>query len=393
MSPYFKMDFFKRASKGFYGYRPTNSLVTWLGTSITLLIVGGVLSLLRWDWFAVSWDWLNGDESNSATIRNIGLVVAGLVALPLAIWRAKVADRQASAAQRQVEEAQRQVDTAQEGLLNERYQKGAEMLGSNVLTVRMGGIYALQQLAHDHAGLYHVQIMNLFCAFVRRPVLDLEATTPTDNGLPALRQDVQAIVDAITARTLSRRALEREVGYRLDLRGSNLAWAVMDTSFHFAGQRVSARPRLLSDPRARIDLEFSAIDLSYAQLEDANLSYARLNGADLSGARLFFANLSNAELIGANLSDGASLIGTNLSEAWLQLANLSNATFDGTNLSGADLYFEDVDGDDSSPAKGITQAMLDEAIADPNNPPKLGGVVLDAETGEPLVWRGEARET
>ena len=33
------------------------------------------------------------------------------------------------------------------------------------------------------------------------------------------------------------------------------------------------------------------------------------------------------------------------------------------------------------------QYQLDAARADPDNPPKLDGV-LDAETGKPLVWRG-----
>ena len=75
------------------------------------------------------WEWLNGGESASTTIRNIALVAAGLIALLLAIWRAVVAELQAN--------------TAQQGLLNERYQKGAEMLGSDVLSVRLGGIYAL----------------------------------------------------------------------------------------------------------------------------------------------------------------------------------------------------------------------------------------------------------
>ena len=66
----------------------------------------------------------------------------------------------------------------EQSLLNERYQKSADMLGSNVLAVRMGGIYALQQLAHDHAGTYHLQIMNLFCAFVRRPPPDPMRSRP-----------------------------------------------------------------------------------------------------------------------------------------------------------------------------------------------------------------------
>ena len=106
------------------------------------------------------WCWLVADESGSTTIRNLGLVVAAMIGLPFVIWRSIVADRQAATAQRQSE-------IAQSGLLNERYQKGAEMLGSEVLAVRLGGIYALEALARENSGNYHRQIMNLLCAFVR----------------------------------------------------------------------------------------------------------------------------------------------------------------------------------------------------------------------------------
>ena len=85
-----------------------------------------------------------------------------MIGLPLAIWRSTVAERQSATSQLQSE-------TAQRGLLNERYQKGAEMLGSAVLAVRLGGIYALDRLAREHPEAYHLQIMNLLCAFVRNP--------------------------------------------------------------------------------------------------------------------------------------------------------------------------------------------------------------------------------
>ena len=53
----------------------------------------GVWSLFNfWDWLQTGPD---GLESGSTTIRNIGLVIAGVVALPLAIWRSWVAQRQA----------------------------------------------------------------------------------------------------------------------------------------------------------------------------------------------------------------------------------------------------------------------------------------------------------
>ena len=115
---------------------------------LCVAIAGVVLSI-------VFWEWLGAGESGSSTIRNVGLVGAGLIALPLAFWRSIVADRQAK--------------TAQQSLLNERCQRGAEMLGNGVLSVRLGGIYALQRLAEERPEQYHLQIMRLFCAFARQP--------------------------------------------------------------------------------------------------------------------------------------------------------------------------------------------------------------------------------
>ena len=363
----------------------------------------------------VCWDWLNGGESGSTTIRNISIVIAGWIALPLAVWRARVADRQASA-------AQHQVDSAQQSLLNERYQKGAEMLGSEVLSVRMGGIYALERLAREHAEQYHIQIMALFCAFVRRPPNDEESSPRMvpDATVPPLRQDVQSVVAAVAARDESRRALERKTGTLVKQRIGDVSW-LSTGDFYF-------------DPLYALDLRHADLkgvwlrwggDLSGARLDGADLSNADLTKMSLSethfhnailyGAELTGANLTGAQLIGADLSHtvservdltGANLFGANLSGAWLQRANLTAASLGGANLSGADLRGADLSGanllganlsgadlygagplDVHMPVIGLNQAQLDEASADPANPPKLGGVVQDAGTGVPLVWQ------
>ena len=175
--------------------------------TIVAVLVSGWLIVQNWDWLSNDvWSWLgtepNGEgrqETNSTTLRNIGLVVAGLIALPLAVWRSLVAQKQAEAALRQADTALRQAETAQQGLLNDRYQQGAEMLGNDVLSVRLGGIYALQRLAEEHPEQYHVQIMRLFCAFVRRPTEDqvLELRRIQGESIPPLREDVEAIMTAI----------------------------------------------------------------------------------------------------------------------------------------------------------------------------------------------------
>ncbi len=132
------------------------------------------------------WECLLG---NAGLARNFIFVVAALIGLPLAIWRSFVADRQSKTAQQQSE-------TAQRDLLNERYQKGADMLGSKVLSVRLGGIYALERLAKEHAENYHVQIVKHFCAVVRNPPKDENAKDKNDNDAKSdapqekIREDV-----------------------------------------------------------------------------------------------------------------------------------------------------------------------------------------------------------
>ena len=136
----------------------------------------------------------------------LGLIVAGLIALPLTLWRIRVADRQSKAAHQQVETSQEQVATSQRSLLNERYQKGAEMLRSEVLSVRLGGIYALARLAREHPDEYHMQIMRLFCAFVRNPTIETSedagsAESYLHRGPEKSRTDIQEIMTAIGKRS------------------------------------------------------------------------------------------------------------------------------------------------------------------------------------------------
>ena len=186
----------------------------WITLSVAVMVVEVLLVVVLWDWLAK-------DESGSATIRNIGLVIAGSLAIPLAIWRAVVADKQASS-------AQHQAAIAQQGLLNERYQKAAEMLGNESLFVRLGGVYALQALIEEYPEQYYVSCMRLLCAFVRNPPADEHLTPLSDRELTRwgggirLRGDVQAVMDLMRSRDDRLIALERKAGFQVDFRGADL---------------------------------------------------------------------------------------------------------------------------------------------------------------------------
>lgn len=370
-------------------------------------------------------------------IRDYGLLIAAIIAFPLGFWRSRVAERQADAAQRQVkatqqqlntaqrqaEAAHRQVETAEQSLLNERYQRGAEMLGSDVLSVRLGGIYALDRLAAEQPDSYHIQIMQLFCAFARRPHQHNDDKPPNPQELtsdyalggdqsgvrnpvliaeynraisPSL--DIQAVMEAICLRDEVRREKELTEDFRVNLSESNLS-----------------RLALVKTPANLSLATMWAVNLSGAHLPFANLQSAVLSNATLSHANLLGADLSDANLRDSDLS--VTVLSTaNLNGALLLRADLSNAKVTGTSFSGAVLKDSILSGTDFNgmplpqealnvinnhlpaiapevskanlSATGLTQSQLDEAGADPSNPPKLDGLV-DAETGKPLVWHGK----
>ncbi len=139
---------------------------------------------------------------------------------------------------------------------------------------------------------------------------------------------------------------------------------------------VQAVVRMLSDREQVLRLDWAPIKLSGKDLRGA-----RAEGRYFAGAILRRSDLSGAWLSGADFTD-ADLSRTVLHGTEFWAANLTGANFLGADISGA-IFSDRLEG----PAVGLTQAQIDSAMADPDDPPILDGV-LDAETGEPLVWRG-----
>ena len=91
-------------------------------------------------------------------------------------------------------------------------------------------------------------------------------------------------------------------------------------------------------------------------LRCVNLSDADLSDADLSGANLRCADLSNTDLRRANLRC-ADLSNTDLRRADLRCANLSDADLSDADLSDADLSDADLRGADLSGSQGLLDAI------------------------------------
>ena len=360
----------------------------WLFAGIVLIaaILWGIDHY--WDWpINDPWIWLgatpDGRESISTTLRNVGLVVAGVIAFGFAYWRAKVADRQATAAQYQADAARLQSEISQRAWLDDRYERGANLLGSNAPSLRLGGVYALQRLAEEYPEQYHVQIMRLFCAFARHPTvldnndsnsIDYETVRIVDaNERPAsvrrLRPDVEAVIEAISTRSEVRIKLEREAKFVPQLSYADLRnlW-LYDANFS--------------------GVQLVRANLSGAFLLKANFSCAEMWEADLSGARLNGANFTGARLTGAKLSS-IEAISADFSNVYLGMVNLAQADLSGADVTGASFLLADLTGTkfykDGLEAQGLTQRQFDFAKASKDDPPLLSGLI-DSETSKDIYW-------
>jgi uncharacterized protein YjbI with pentapeptide repeats len=215
--------------------------------------------------------------------------------------------------------------------ITERFSKSIEHLGNeNRIDIRLGGIYALEQIAIDSAK-YHWTIVEILSAFVRE-------NCPLDNFDPPAGNSEQTSVEAQSEQKTSVSA-PKKVGVDIQ-----------------AAMTVLGRRKVKQDPPdKKIDLRnvsLPFIEIQGAKLSGAKLSGANLNGADLIGADLCEANLCEADLDGAKLNgavlDGTELNGANLSRAslsraelnraYLIEAKLNGAVLDGAKLNGANLH-------------------------------------------------------
>ena len=191
-----------------------------------------------------------------------------------------------------------------EGHVTDRYAKAIELLGSDKLEVRLGGVYALERLARDSRERDSSTILEVLCAYVRErapwpPREHLgQATGP---ARPAT--DVQAALTALGRR-----------------------------------QRMDGEPPL---------------DLRITDLRGADLV-----GADLKGALLFFAHLEGAYLWGGAHLEGAHMEGACLDAAKLMDVYLRGADLRGVSLRGADLTSAHLDGTDLGAATGLTAEQI-----------------------------------
>jgi hypothetical protein len=252
-----------------------------------------------------------------------------------------------------------QLQLGEQGQVTDRFTKAIDQLDNKqALAVRLGGLYALERIAHDSPA-DRTTIAEVLCAYARtaprpkplarrakdanRPIADdAPAETPAaySASLAERAPDVQAAV-TILGRWWRRLGGPPPV---LDLHNADLQGAILATQIegtilvppHDEAHRQGVA--LLGAELQRTNLEDAELlhaDLRGAQLQDASLRYARLQGANLEGARL-----ERADLRGAQLQD-ASLEGADLEDARASEATCWPEGWDHARLAVAGVRFVD----------------------------------------------------
>jgi uncharacterized protein YjbI with pentapeptide repeats len=202
-----------------------------------------------------------------------------------------------------------QVKASREVRSIDLFNKAIDLLASDRVSVRQGGVYALEQLSgldDNYRGHAHA----LLTAFVRQhapwpppdPDYKLEADRARFHG--GVADDIGAAMAALSRRKMIEDDAESELE-RVDLRGAEL------------------------EGRNLPNVCFAYANLDDANFAKANLSHVFLQETTLRKTNLSGANLREADLTGAVL-DGAILVGADLSKAKLQGAQLDGVIHDGT---------------------------------------------------------------
>jgi uncharacterized protein YjbI with pentapeptide repeats len=278
----------------------------------------------------------------------------------------------------------RTLELTRQGQIADRFTRAVAQLGDAALDVRVGGIYALEQVARD-ATEDRRPIVEILASYLRehdrwQPSGTMPSSHPDTPGAPqtGLRADFQAIVTILrrvqnaSSPAVNLRGVDLGGGELRDahLEGADLGYA------HLEGADLSFAHL------EKADLSFAHLekaDLSFAHLEKADLSFAHLEGANLSFAHLEGANLQVAHLEGDDLADAhleeASLYRAHLEEAFLNSAhlerdNLQGAHLEGANLQeahleGADLDSANLDGAHLRDVVGMTRAQLESTVGTP----------------------------
>jgi uncharacterized protein YjbI with pentapeptide repeats len=307
----------------------SNGAIIW--AAVVLGVVGAALVTVLLLFFGGS-DHQSQHEAQLDAIKTAGTIVVGTggaAALWLTARRQRtteIALNQKAADQAAVERAfafqqaqaeqarlrQERVDGAAEAdaearRITEQYGRAVDQLGSDKAAVRLGGLYALERLAHDNPG-QRATIVSVFCAYLRMPYEPPGAGPENDSS-----RDESDSFDSRTQELQVRLAAQRIIAAHLrPVSEGDLFWPGVELDL--------SRARL-------IDLDMTGCHIA-----------ARFSGAQFVGSTIF----DEVSFAGATMFDGANFAGS----VEFSLARFSSPAWFDRCYFGDDTFFGGAQFDD-----------------------------------------------
>jgi hypothetical protein len=206
-----------------------------------------------------------------------------------------------------------QIELTRRGQLADRFKDAVQQLGSDQNTLRIGGIFTLEQISKESPNEYLTSTTLILTAYLRN-----ELTLKAYESASTKREDWPSSAVKAALMVLGRREIRDENEF------PNLS-------------QVMLRKADLTDVGKLEQLRLDGADLSEANLSGINLTRVLLRGAKLAGTNLSNSNLSKADLSNADLSIRKN-VPTDLFNA-----TLNDAILESTKLTGARLSLAHMD--------------------------------------------------
>lgn len=348
-----------------------------------VIAAAALLALAAWAWWHVPALYIEPAPGNDEAVQaareatrsqaivttraSVLAALAGLGALVTIAINARnsaIANRNAEIAAQNAKIAAETLATTNEtfriterGHLTDRYTRAIEQLGNtDSLTIRLGGIYALQQVATEtRQDEDHAMVVEVLSAFVRTTLAET-TTVPTGAYQQHPKGKSYPPTESMPVDVLAAISVLAQLPDRDDMRAD---FSGVDfTGWNLRGARL-------------IDGDLTEVNLRGVDLYDVDLDGLELEGADLTRAHLAECDFKKVGLLGtylceANASDsdfrGVSMMYADLSGADLRASNFSSADLSHADMSAANLRDADLRG------ANLAGAMFGDA--------DLSGVVL-----------------
>lgn len=324
----------KQTNLSVAGFHASEALI--FGMVIGFVFLGLILLILRNTNIEWSWSyWGNSDGSfdRSAIFRNFGLFFLALIGLPIAIWRSLTAHLQR-------QNSIKQTEIAEKGLSIDRFQKGAQMLESESITVRVAGIYTLRELVISDLEEYYLQVLSLFYGHIReesqkRKIIHESKATDTGSKFEKIQNDLVEMLDSCGG--IRKKANSEDFSWLENKWRPNLASANLS---NFSGENHYLRNANLNevnlDRSSLFNANFENCSIRNASICSAECGGARFSETDFRNSRIIDTSFWNADLRKVNLGR-CELDEIDFTDAQITGANFSRAKIGSVDFSFADL--------------------------------------------------------